>query len=409
MSNFFNSFKMFVNPQFPVNAPKKESISPDFIIMPIVQPGPDSYNKDRIKFLAKYGLNDAPPEDRALAWLVFLEVYPSNPNEWEEVKKRKMDDYIMYQNEFKLTDFHTKSFPQYVKKEAFELGDNAKDSLMMLIHGDIVRTGRHIFKLPEWRLEGVEYQETSGNDPNILLWEGHLRRLERILFILGSMNKAQSYMQGFNELLLPIYYTLFKAKSLFNGDIDYVECLSFYCLQQLIAMTEITDLFTTQDKSSILIYKLKGFLEVLNHHAPISAEIIQKHDIHPVCYCFKWFSLLFSQDYEIPTLLLIWDSILSHFDELLRYSFYVGAAQVKLIENQLSDKDYGKTLNVLQNIPKINVHEMLTLANNWWEIDGDDSAVGMIKSGVEQAKNLFGKAGKFLTNTLENIKFPQPL
>ena len=52
---------------------------------------------------------------------------------------------------------------------------------------------------------------------------------------------------------------------------------------------------------------------------------------------------------------------------------------------------------------------MLTLANNWWEIDGDDSAVGMIKSGVEQAKNLFGKAGKFLTNTLENIKFPQPL
>ena len=399
---------MMLTPQIPVQKPKKQPLSPEFIIMPIVQPGPNSYDKERIKYLAKFGLNDSPPEDRALAWLVFLEVYPQNPNEWEEVKKKKMEDYNMYKELFKLTDFHTKSFPQYVKKESFDLGDDSKNGLMMLIHGDIVRTGRHIFKLPEWGIEGVEYPETVGNDVNILRWEGHLRRLERILFVLGSINKAQSYMQGFNELLMPIYYVLYSAKSLFNDDIDYVECLSFYCIQQLIAMTEITELFTTQDKSSILIYKLKGFLEVLQRHAPISAQIIAKHDIHPVCYCFKWFSLLFSQDYEIPTLLLIWDSILTHFDELLRYAFYVGAAQVKLFENQLSEKDYGKTLNVLQNIPKINVHEMLTLADKWWEIDKDDSAVGFLKSGAEQAKNLFGMAGKFISSTLENIKLPQP-
>ena len=250
--------------------------SPMFRVLPLVQPNPEGKPIDvtAIKTALKYGLSDAPYEDRCYAWLVVLGVFPKNPNEWPDVKQEKRDTYNLYKDLCKLNDFHTKSFPQYIKKEAFELENN---SLMMLVHGDIVRTGRHIFKLPEWGIEGIEYPEKIGNDINILRWEAHIRRLERILYILGTINKAQGYMQGFNELLMPIYYTLYAARSLFNDSIDDVECLSFACIQKLISMTGITDLFTTQDKSSILLFTLKGFQEVLDHHFEPMAQKSKRH------------------------------------------------------------------------------------------------------------------------------------
>ena len=375
-----------------------EEKSPEFVIFPLVQPGQDSYDVDMIKHLARYGLENSPPEDRAIAWLVFLEVYPRNPNLWQEERAKDADVYNMYKEMCGLVDFHTKSFPQYIKKEIFGLKNN---DLMMLIHGDIVRTGRHIFKLPEWKLEGVEYAEKNGNDPNILCWEGHMRRLERILYVLGSINPALSYMQGFNELLMPIYFTLYQGKALFNNNIDEVEYLAFFCLHKLITLTVITDLFTTQDKSSILIHRLNGFNVVLKKHVPLCYDAIQKLKIHPVCYCFKWFSLLFCQDYEIPQVLYIWDALLTHFDDLVNYAFYIGAAQVKMIENDVSEKDYPRTIGVLQNLPPLNIQELLKIADNWWNVDHDTSAAGTIQQTLEQTKNLFGYAGKFITGLFE--------
>jgi hypothetical protein len=378
--------------------PEKPAEYPEFVIFPLVQPGPDSYDVDLIKHHARYGLKNSPPEDRAIAWLVFLEVYPRNPNLWAEERKKNENVYNMYKEMCGLIDFHKRSFPQYIKKDVFELKNN---DLMMIIHGDIVRTGRHIFKLPEWKFEGVEYEDEIANNPNILRWEGHMRRLERILYILGSINPAHSYMQGFNELLVPIYYTLFQAKALFNNSIDEVEYLSFFCIHKLITLTEITDLFTTQDKSSILIHRLNGFNTVLKKRVPLCYDAIQTHKIHPVCYCFRWFSLLFSQDYEIPDLLYIWDALLTHFDDLVNYAFYIGAAQVKLVEKDISDKNYAKTIDTLQNLPPIDIQELLEIADNWWNIDHDSTAVGAIQQTIEQTKNLFSYAGKFITDLFD--------
>lgn len=364
---------------------------PEFKIFNLIQPGPENIDVDKIRELARFGIINCMPEDRLSAWLVYLQVYPLDANEWPEVKQKNMDVYKMYKEMQELNDFHNLSFKQFFKKDDFPVKN--KD-LMNLIHGDIVRTGRHIMKLPEFPLPGVEYDALINGEVNILKWEGHMRRMERILYIMGSINPALSYMQGFNELLMPIYITVYDARAMLNGDLDEVECLCFFMLHNLISRTQITDLFTTQDKSSIIIHRLKEFSTILEKHVPRAFGIIDKFQIHPVCYCYRWFSLLFCQDYDLSKVLIIWDALLTNFDIIVSYSFYIGAAQVEMVKDSLSEEDYAATIQCLQNLPDLDVAAVLKIAANFWFIDTDKTIHGSLKEAEEFIKNKFDITAK---------------
>ncbi|EAY01739.1 TBC1 domain protein, putative [Trichomonas vaginalis G3] len=369
--------------------------SHQFEIFKLIQPSDQPVDVEKIRELTRFGIQNAMPEDRCSAWLVYLQIYPENGSEWNDTKQKNLEVYNMYKEMQGLNEYHTKPIRQHFKKEDFQLKNN---DLMNLIHGDIVRTGRHIMHLPESRLPGVEYEPLLQGEVNILKWEGHMRRMERILYILGSINPALSYMQGFNELLMPIYNTVYNAQAMFNNNLDEVECICFFMLHNLISRSMITDLFTTQDKSSIIIHRLKEFDTILQKHVEIAHRIINKHQIHPVCYCFRWFSLLFCQDYDLKDVLLIWDALLTNFDIIVKYSFYVGAAQISLIKDNLDENDYAATIHNLQNLPQLDVHEVLKIAANFWQIDNDKTITGQLLNAEEFIKNKFDITAKKFKN-----------
>jgi hypothetical protein len=264
--------------------------------------------------------------------------------------------------EFEMVGYETKLFPNTSEPGPLDVTDQ---SLMELIHGDIVRTSHHILFFPNPDLT------IQGDDPADCLWpfHAHLRRLERVLYLFARVNPTLSYLQGFNELVSVLYFVFLSALPVFEESSDEVEAFVFYCFQQLLGTTGIQELFTTQDKSSLIHGRLRRFMEVLRSHVPRAHSIIIGNDIHPLCFCFRWLNLLFAQEHHMPNLVMIWDSLFAHFDELVEYATYLAAAQVSIVEPGLQKNNYADSITMLQTVHVDDIRRLLEVCNGFWAQD----------------------------------------
>lgn len=332
-------------------------------ILPLVQPSPGGglVNTLVIRRICAAGLSECPNEDRALAWLILLGIYPRNAIEWPEIKYQIVHDYKNYVKDIcQLQDWHKILLPKNPTQSHFDVNDK---NLMFIIHTDISRTTRQICFFPPTN-------PISGSDPKDIFspFLEHSRRMERILYVFGIVNHSLYYMQGFNELLSPLYFALCKAQSIFKN-LDEVEALSFRCLQELLTATSLSEFYTTQDQSSILFHKLSGFSILLNEKLPDISKILNNYDIQPLQYCYRWFNILFAQQHDLPTLLIVWDSLFAHIDDLIQYLFYVAIAHIRAISPNLDPDDYPGLISKLQD-PKItNIYTVLKDATEMYNKD----------------------------------------
>ena len=298
--------------------------------------------------------------DRVYSWLILFDIYPSNSVEWPSKVHFINEKYFNLVDLFGLRGWEQSVIPKHFEKQDFHVND---PETMSIIHSDILRTSRLLFFLPK-----CTNSRAGEKDPSDILCfiQEHLRRIERILYINSLLNDGIGYLQGYNELVSPFYILLAKTIDLWNDNLDFVESLCFNMFSYLMKKGDIKEFFT-QDKSSQGTDKIFHFKELQMKHLPAVADIINTLNIHPMYYCIRWFSLLFSQEYDLPDLLLVWDCLFSHLDEISEYSFYIGLGQLKVIEPKLSKKDYGKTLSNLQNLNiGSSLSKVINYANQFW-------------------------------------------
>lgn len=320
------------------------SHSENYQILPFFFPRGNTSTVDIISIskICSEGLKrDSPPEDRCLAWLAMLKIYPQDPKNWNEKRDSIFSEYTSFVNEFGVSDWHKQVFPINVESSEFNV-DNKQQ--MDLIHRDIVRMGNQICFFPAMEIPpGVEPGDQLGP------FTEHIRRLERILYIFGAINRSFGYMQGFNELLPPIYYVLIVAKSLFSNNLDIVEALAFFCIQQLLTDSDFQTFYAHEDQQLIIDRKLQEFEILLRQRLPkLSAQLVRLQ-IKPFCYCYKWVTLLFAQEYDLPEILILWDSIFAHFNAMVKYSFCVAIGRLEMTQEQFENADYKKTMNLLMS------------------------------------------------------------
>jgi hypothetical protein len=101
----------------------------------------------------------------------------------------------------------------------------------------------------------------------------------------------------------------------------------------------------------------------------ISWQMNAIHDIHPLCFCFRWLNLLFAQEHMVPNLVLIWDALFAHFSEFVEYACYIAVAHVKMIETLLSEEDYLQTITSLQRATVNDVKQLLSWGSAFWAQD----------------------------------------
>lgn len=115
--------------------------------------------------------------DRAISWLILTHLYPKKVKFWGSTRKQMNKSYYSYVNDFKLSDWHQKVLPRPLRRKDYPL-DNQK--LIDSIHKDVVRSSRHIVTFPHLILDGVIPQD------DIDYFGGHIRRIERILYVYKS-------------------------------------------------------------------------------------------------------------------------------------------------------------------------------------------------------------------------------
>ncbi|XP_052790788.1 TBC1 domain family member 13-like isoform X2 [Mya arenaria] len=178
--------------------------------------------------------------------------------------------------------------------------------------------------------------------------EAHWEVCERILFVYGKLNTGLGYIQGMNEILGPIYHA-------FASDPDpdceeFAEADSFFCFTNL--MSEIRDNFikSLDDSQCGIGNQMSQLMSMLKEKDSTLWYRLQEQDLKPQFYAFRWLTLMFSQEFPLPDVLRIWDSL---FAEEKRFNFliHVACAMLLLLKNDLLTGDFSHNMKLVQNFP----------------------------------------------------------
>ena len=289
-----------------------------------------------------------------------------------------------------LTDYSQKT-ENYETKETetenesnnnlFLLARSTDRLLLEMINKDISRTHAffHFFSKPvndsiklnqkdlntfNSHTKNIIYQDfkqvyTKGRkNSEILKFETHSDVLERMLYIYAKMNKDVGYIQGMNEIISPIYYCYSLDKTC---DLENIEADTFWSFSAL--MEDIKKYFiniNNKEKGGICD-KINLFeLMISKIHKDIFIKF-QNNKIRIFHFAFRWINLFFSQQFILPDLIRIWDTIFCEEDRYY-FVYYFGLAILEYKKNGLLGKKFYETVEELQKKELADVNKIMKIA-----------------------------------------------
>jgi hypothetical protein len=189
--------------------------------------------------------------------------------------------------------------------------------------------------------------------------EAHWEVLERILFLYAKLNPGQGYVQGMNEIVGPIYYAF--ACDPDQNWREHAEADTFFCFTNLMA--EIRDFFIKSlDEAEFGINAMMSKLmqEVKSSCYEIWMRLHQQ-ELCPQYYSFRWLTLLLSQEFPLPDVMRIWDSLFSD-ENRFDFLIHICCAMILLCKEQILSGDFAANVKLLQNFPSTDVQIVLAKA-----------------------------------------------
>ncbi|KAG6496909.1 hypothetical protein ZIOFF_044785 [Zingiber officinale] len=227
-------------------------------------------------------------------------------------------------------------------------------------------------------------REISNGDHPLCLangsfWNQYFKEAMRnILLLFAKMNPAIGYVQGMNEVLALLYY-VFRMNPEGEDAVallsiimkSAVEADSFECFVRLLSGS--VDHFCQQlDNSSVGIHStllhfsqlLKANDEELWRHLDNSKSDIVARMMNPQFYAFRWITLLLTQEFELSSIMRIWDCLLSHPSGVQDMLLRVCCAMLLCVRGDLLSGDFISNLKLLQHYPKVDLENLLDVAHH---------------------------------------------
>ncbi|CAI8055926.1 TBC1 domain family member 13 [Geodia barretti] len=186
--------------------------------------------------------------------------------------------------------------------------------------------------------------------------EAHWEVVERILFVHAKCNKGIGYVQGMNEVIGPLYYVFFQ-----HPDVrwkEHAEADTSFCFSALMA--EIGDVFTKKLDSAHLGIggAMRSLMQLLKDKDPVLSKNFVKKGVEPQFFGFRWITLLLSQEFLLPELMRIWDSL---FADANRFDFllYMCCSMIISVREKLIAGDFAEAVKLLQHYPPLDIHKLL--------------------------------------------------
>lgn len=224
----------------------------------------------------------------------------------------------------------------------------------VLSSANVERKGLGITKINLITKKSIENYEAMDEGQ-----EAHWEVVQRILFLYAKLNPGQGYVQGMNEIVGPIYYVMASNP---NAEYrKYAEADCFFCFTALMA--EIRDFFikTLDDSEGGIKFMMTKLSKMLKEKDPEVFNYLKDQELHPHYYSFRWITLLLSQEFPLPDVVRIWDSV---FADENRFSFLIQicCAMIVILRDQILENDFGTNVKLLQNFPPFDINIVLCKA-----------------------------------------------
>ena len=271
---------------------------------------------------------------RSLVWKVCLKYLPLNIEEWEEYLDKKRDEYIEIKDKYLTT---SKNLKKKFSPSIDILSDNKMsyfyqdNKLLELIDKDMKRT------YPEIPF----YQQKSKNNKK----ETNCDVLKRILFIYAKKYPEVAYVQGLNLIIANMFYVFSQDENpYFNLS---AEEDTFFCFE--LFLQNFKDVYNQEkDRSEKGIKKIINYIKFLLYI--IDCEVFynlnnMKIDIY--MFLFKWYTVFFSQEFELPMTLKLWDNFICN-ENKEEYLIHLCLSSILIKKENLLSRDIGTILQALQ-------------------------------------------------------------
>jgi hypothetical protein len=291
------------------------------------------------------GILDVSPSLRSLCWKILFKYIPLNIEIWEQFLDKKREEYELLKKKiYKKKHLKIKNHPLDINTNLDLDIINKDNKLNDIINRDINRT----------RTEIPFFNEPSKKNNK----ETNYDVLHRILFIYAKEHSNIYYIQGLNEIVAVIYYVFTHDKNPYFYKES--EADTYFCFENLLKEFKNfykEDFYNSENGIKKQIDYIKFMVKNLEHDIYYSFKEL-KIDIY--LFVFRWYSLLFSQEFNLNCVLKLWDNILSQNNKYEYLNILVLCA-LKLKKNDIISKDLSKIMNSLQTFDDLDVEKMLYL------------------------------------------------
>ncbi|KRX28113.1 TBC1 domain family member 13 [Trichinella nelsoni] len=324
-------------------------------------------------------------ELRPICWRLLLNYLPTEKVKWPEYLKNQrklyadlVEDIVIKWNSILDTDEHSCDHPLSAEPNSVWSQYFRDNEVLVQINKDVRRLCPEMSffqKITQYPCQAivkngalalsqrlVEDCSKRGNDDYFTIDKGketHWQVVERILFIYSKLNPGVKYVQGMNEIVGPIYF-VFASDSQWQ---EHAEADTFFCFQNL--MSEIKDNFIkTLDSSNVGIdHQMRALYSLLQRVDPVLHQAMTEvQQLCPQYFAFRWLSLLLSQEFLLPDVIRLWDTL---FADCRRFEFllYVCLAMLILVRNDILTNEFSVNVRMLQNYPPIDIVSVIKLAS----------------------------------------------
>ena len=179
--------------------------------------------------------------------------------------------------------------------------------------------------------------------------------MARILFIYGKKYPEVRYVQGMNEILAPILYC-------FSSDQNpyfylHVEEDTYNCFETF--MNEIKDIFIrSKDNTETGIQtRLKNLMMIIKFFDRDLFNHLMNEKVELQYFAFRWYSLFFTQEFEMPDILRLWDSLLS--EDKFEFMNMICTAIIKMKRQEILQNDFAGIMLTIQNFEMIEIENLI--------------------------------------------------
>ncbi|KAI6191558.1 TBC1 domain family member 13 [Aphelenchoides bicaudatus] len=352
-----------------------------------------------------------PDSLRPLCWRLFLNYLPKERQEWQKILSQRRKEYsVLVENlisnsivneEEELETSETNDHPLSDEKHSQWCRFFKDKETFIQIHKDVKRLrpeidffqrytpfpsqakGASIFtkcinacdsddsNTQKSKNKGIVLLDTNQDDSGN---EFHWQVVERILFVYSKVNPGICYVQGMNEILAPLYYA-------FASDSD-VEWSRY-------AEADYNFIKSLDTSNCGIESTLTNFQQKLEFVDPeLYMHLIEKLEIKPQFFAFRWLSLLLAQEFSLPDVIALWDTVFASSNRI-ETTELICLAMMEHVRNELLASDFPNCVRLLQNYPS--AVDVSILVNNAFEIK-----LGLFES--QRSGSTSKQSGRFWKN-----------